>query len=144
MLRATVEIAEGLAMPRMRILTTGHGSEGGDEFVSRTHVLRIDGREVARWRPWTEAGGTVRALNPRAGRRQVAGREIWSSDFDRSGWTPGLVVQPHVIPLPELNPGTHRIELEIVDFDRSPAADESCYWQVSAVVVADGEWVEGP
>jgi hypothetical protein len=143
LLRTTLDIPPGLDMPRLRILTTGHGSQGGDEFVTRTHVLRIDGREVARWRPWTESGGTVRALNPWAGRRAVDGREIWSSDFDRSGWTPGIVVQPFVLPLPELAPGRRRVELEIVDFDRKPAADEQSFWQVSASVVADGPWPAG-
>jgi hypothetical protein len=110
-----VTIPEGLATPRLRILTTGHATDGqgGNEFITCTHTLRIDGQVVARWRPWSEGGGAIRDRNPMAGRRTIRGREVRSSDFDRSGWMPGLVVEPVIIPCPELMPGPHRIEIEI-------------------------------
>ena len=82
-LTAEVEIPEGLDTPRLRILSTGHATDGtaGNEFLSCTHVLRVDGREVARWRPWAEGGGALRHLSPWAGRWRVQGREIRSSDI---------------------------------------------------------------
>ena len=156
MLRATVTIPAGLALPRLRVITTGHATDGagGDEFISRTHVLRIDGRTVVVWRPWSEEGGTQRENNPTSGRRMIDGRELWSSDLDRTGWHPGQVVEPMMIPLPELTPGKHDIQIVIQDIRPKPAgADAEAdpesahhgYWVVSAMVVADEPWPDaGP
>ncbi len=142
-LRATVVVPRGLARPRLRIITTGHSTDGmaQNEFVSCTHVLRIDGTVVAQWRPWAERGGDLRSRNPWAGRSTTKGREMWSSDFDRSGWHPGLVVEPLMIPVPELGPGPHTIELQIKDIrPKKPDDEDHGYWVVSAVVVADEPW----
>ena len=141
-LRTSVRIPDGLARPRLRILTTGHATDGigGDEFISRTHLLRIDGEEIARWRPWCESGGTLRPLNPTSGRKRIDGRELWSSDLDRSGWHPGMVVQPLVIPVPELTAGRHEIELEIIKIRQEDESNARGYWRVSAVIVADEPW----
>jgi hypothetical protein len=146
-----VTIPSGLDVPRLRVLTTGHATDGlaGNEFTSCTHVLRVDGREVARWRPWSEGGGTLRNQNPTSGRRTIDGRELRSSDLDRTGWHPGLVVEPTVIPLPELTPGPHDIEIEILDIRPLDPPDETGkrhhgYWALSATVVADEPWPEAP
>ncbi|MHC4990890.1 MAG: peptide-N-glycosidase F-related protein [Planctomycetota bacterium] len=144
-LRATVIVPPDIGLPRLRVTSTGHSSDGSgaNEFVSATHVLRVDGVEVARWRPWAEGGGLLRARNAWAGRTVIQGREIWSSDLDRSGWLPGLVVEPLMIPLPELTPGRHRIELEIQGIRPREGPDgEHGFWSISAVVVADEPWEE--
>lgn len=145
MLRQSVTIPEGLHRPRLRILTTGHATDGrgGDEFVTRTHILRINGEEISRWKPWAEHGHSLRHLNPASGRVEIDGREIWASDFDRSGWNPGLVVKPLMIPVPELTPGEHEIELEVLDIrppDRDDDTQAHGYWRVSVIVVADEPW----
>lgn len=144
-LRSTITIPEGLNRPRLRILSTGHATDGrgGDEFVPRTHILRIDGEEVARWRPWAEQGNVLRPMNPTSGRAEIDGREIWSSDFDRSGWHPGLIVKPLIIPAAELTPGQHEIELEILNIRAADLEDEKQehgYWRLSMIVVADEPW----
>ncbi|MHC4948502.1 MAG: peptide-N-glycosidase F-related protein, partial [Planctomycetota bacterium] len=61
-LSGTIRIPPALARPRVRVITTGHATDGagGNEFVTSPHVLRIDGREVARWRPWSERGAGLR------------------------------------------------------------------------------------
>lgn len=149
-LRKTLTIPDGLDMPRLRVLTSGHATDGTaeNEFVSCTHVLRIDGRIIARWRPWSERGGELRELNPTAGRWKVDGREIRSSDLDRSGWHPGLAVEPMIIPMPELTPGRHRIELTVLGIrpkeppDPETGAEPHGYWVISAFVVADSRWPE--
>lgn len=142
MLTATVEIPPGLARPRVRLLSTGHSTDGGpeNEFITCTHVLRVDGREIVSWRPWSEQGGGLREKNPWAGRRTIDGRDVWSSDLDRSGWQPGLVVQPLLVPVPELTPGRHEISLEVVGI--RPAGEEHAhgYWRISGVVLADEPW----
>jgi hypothetical protein len=143
----SITMPDGLGIPRVHILSTGHATDGnaGNEFVSCTHILRVDGEEVARWRPWAEEGGSTRALNPWTGRRTVDGRELRASDFDRSGWHPGLMVEPYIIPVPELTPGTHHIQLEIDGIRRKgPTGPDGKrhhgYFAVSAVVVADEPW----
>ncbi|HRP62675.1 MAG TPA: peptide-N-glycosidase F-related protein [Phycisphaerales bacterium] len=144
-LRARVVIPEGLEQPRIRLMSTGHATDGagGDEFITRTHILRIDGEEVLRWRPWAENGASLRSLNPMSGRFNIDGRIVWSSDLDRSGWHPGLVVTPMQVPLPELSPGAHHIELEVVGIRPADPEDElgdHGYWRISGVVVADEVW----
>jgi hypothetical protein len=142
-LTAEVDIAPGLAQPRIRIISTGHATDGtdGDEFVPRAHILTIDGEEVARWRPWAEQGGPLRERNPTSGRMVIDGRELWSSDLDRAGWHPGHIVRPLLIPTPELTPGRHTIRLEI-DGIRPQTEEEGPYgyWRVSGIVVADEPW----
>jgi hypothetical protein len=140
-LRAQIMIPRGVSRPRLHVLSTGHATDGagGDEFISRTHVLRIDGQEAARWRPWSELGGPLRDINPTSGRTEIDGRELWASDLDRSGWHPGLLVEPQRIPLPELSAGEHVIELEVQGI-RPKDQSGYGYWRISAVVVADEPW----
>lgn len=143
---AFVVVPAALDAPRLRITSTGHATDGigANEFATATHVLTVDGVEVARWRPWSEAGGAVRDRNPFAGRRDVGGREVRASDWDRSGWHPGLVVEPLIIPLPELTPGRHEVAVEILGIrPRDPATDVRGYFALSAVLVADEPWPAG-
>jgi hypothetical protein len=113
-LSGVVTIPAGVARPRLRILTTGHASDGKgkNEFVTSTHILRIDDAEVARWRPWTERGSMLR--------------------------NPGRIVEPLMIPTPELEPGRHEIELEIDGIRPSDSRESPHgYWVVTVQVVAD-------
>ena len=145
-LEATVVIPPGLARPRVRLISTGHSTDGGpqNEFVTCTHVLAVDGRQVVSWRPWSEAGGGLREANPWAGRRTIDGRKVWSSDLDRSGWQPGLVVEPLLVPVPELTPGRHEVTLEVLGIRPQDRDHAHGYWIVSAVVVADEPWPAAP
>jgi hypothetical protein len=140
-LRATIDVPQGLARPRLWIISTGHATDGtgGDEFISRTHILRVDGQEVARWRPWAECGNELRHTNPMSGRMTIDNRELWSSDIDRSGWNPGTAIEPMRIPVPELTPGKHTVQLEIVGIRPKDEIGYG-YWRTSAVAVADEPW----
>ena len=142
LLVATVDIPPGLARPRVRLLSAGHSTDGGpeNEFITCTHVLRIDGRRIVSWRPWSERGGGLRGVNPWAGRRTIDGREVWSSDLDRSGWQPGLVVEPLVVPVPELTPGRHEITLEVLGIRPEGMDHAHGYWRISGIVLADEPW----
>jgi len=140
---ASFTLLPGLDRPRLRILSTGHGSDMGDEFRPRTHVVRVDGVDVARWRPWREDGSRARNASPWAERRTVDGREVWASDADRSGWVPGRMVEPFVIPLDELAPGRHRVEIEVLDIRDTPKDQPPDFWRVSMCVVADQAWPAG-
>lgn len=137
---ATIDIPQaGIALPRLHILTSGHG--GAQEFLTADHVVRVDGQEIIRFRPWREDGGTLHEANPTSHRAMLDGRELWSSDIDRAGWIPGSIVHPVRVPLPELTPGRHTIEIEVVgipgwDVDTA----EHGYWILSAAVVVDEPW----
>ena len=145
LLRASIVIPPGLARPRVRLLSTGHSTDGGpeNEFITCTHVLRIDGRRIISWRPWSELGGGLRDVNPWAGRRTIDGREIWSSDLDRTGWQPGLVVEPLLVPVPELTPGRHEITLEVLGIRPEGMDHAHGYWRISGVLLADEPWPAG-
>ena len=148
-LEAEVVVAAGVDVPRLMFLSTGHATdgEGANEFVTATHVLRVDGVVVAKWRPWEENGPELRPRNPMAGRQEVRGRMVWASDIARSGWSPGLPVDRMIIPVPELTPGRHTISLEIEGI-RPPKPEQAetgvkpghGYFAVSAVLVADRRW----
>lgn len=141
-LKGEVRVLKGIEQPRMFITSTGHATDGsgGDEFITRTHILRVDGVELARWRPWAENGGESRTSSPTSDREVIDGRVRWSSDFDRSGWHPGTVVEPLRLPVPELTPGTHTVEIEIVGIRPKDAKTHHGYWRTSAIVVADEPW----
>jgi len=140
--QSTVTIPRGLDNVRIRLITTGHATDGaeGDEFTPRTNIVRVNGREVARLRPWASPKGDNRAANPMSGRITIDGRELWSSSLDRAGWVPGEVVETHVIPLPELGPGDHRIEVAVLGIRPEDASENYGYWRISAILVADEPW----
>ena len=141
-IQRTVRIPEGVGQPRLRILTTGHATDGeqANEFITSPHILRINGVEVARWRPWREDGGGRRDQNPTSGRTTIEGRQLWSSDLYRTGWVPGAIVWPMMFPLPELTAGEHTIELEIEGIRPQSPDGGYGYWTVSIAIVADEPW----
>lgn len=145
-LTATVDVPAGLARPRLRVMSSGHASDGtgGDEFISRIHILRVDGLEIARWRPWSEDGGSSKSANPMSGRIMLDGRELWSSDLDRSGWRPGSIVEPLRLPVPELTPGKHTIEIEVQNIRPKDQTGQHGYWRISCIAVADEPWPNDP
>lgn len=143
-IEATLVVPAGIDVPRLRVISTGHATDGqgAHEFVSSTHILSIDGQEIARWRPWSESGTSVRATNPYAARFEIDGRTYRASDFDRAGWHPGRLVTPLVIPVPELSAGRHELTLTIEDIRPREEGGAHGYWTVSIALVADAAWPE--
>jgi hypothetical protein len=143
-IRQTLTVPSGIDTPRLRIITTGHSTDGSgaNEFVSAAHELRIDGRLVARWRPWRENGPELRPLNPWAGTINVGpDRNLRASDLDRSGWGPGLAVKPLILPLPELQAGLREIELRIIGIrPADPQSGAHGYFAVNATLLGDRRW----
>ncbi|MFK7959083.1 MAG: peptide-N-glycosidase F-related protein [Phycisphaerales bacterium] len=142
-LRTEVTVPAGASSPRIRIVTSGHSTDGtgANEFATATHILRVDGREVARWRPWRDGDPSLRERNPWAGTLVVNGKTLRASDLDRSGWAPGAAVEPMIIPLPELTPGLHRIDLRILGIRKAePDSTGHGYFAVTATLLADKQW----
>jgi len=131
-----------ITMPRLVVHTSGHG--GPQEFMTATHILLVDGVEIARWRPWREDGGTLHEQNPTSWKGEIEGRTLWSADIDRAGWMPGDLVEPIRIPLPDVAPGTHDFELRIEGIHAATGeGGVDGYWVVSITLVADEPWPAG-
>ncbi|MDX9903793.1 MAG: PNGase F N-terminal domain-containing protein [Bacteroidales bacterium] len=130
-LSVCVEIPEGVKDLYMVYITTGHGGwGGGDEFNQKLNELFVDGRKVWSYIPWRSDCGTYRLFNPSSG-------NFWnglsSSDYSRSGWCPGSLSEPLIIPLNGLTPGTHTISVTVPL--GKPAGSSFSHWNISGVLV---------
>lgn len=131
---ATVTVPPGLRRVELAAVSTGHCTDGtdADEFITKDNVIRIDGREVLRWRPWRDDCRELRALNPYCARWSDGS---WSSDYERSGWCPGDVAPPNVVDLtPWLAPGEHAVSWTVEDIRPRDADGQHGYWRVSAML----------
>jgi len=127
------DLPAGLARCTLRYLTTGHGGwGGGDEFNPKVNTILLDGRVVASFAPWRSDCGAYRRWNPASG-------NFWnglsSSDFSRSGWCPGTAVSPVLVPLTDLTPGRHRLQVAIpLGVPEGPSFSA---WNVSGALVGE-------
>lgn len=134
-LTVTVDIPEGLKNLKLRYITTGHGGwGGGDEFNPKLNEIFADGKRVYHFIPWREDCGTYRFLNPASGN---FGSGLSSSDLSRSNWCPGTLTLPAEIPLPDLKPGRHTLQVAIPL--GKPEGGSFSAWNVSGVLIADKE-----
>jgi len=130
-LSVTADIPEGLRSLHMVFITTGHGGwGGGDEFNPKLNELLVDGRRVWSYIPWRSDCGTYRNFNPASG-------NFWnglsSSDYSRSGWCPGSVSEPLIIPLDGLTPGRHTFSVTVPL--GKPEGGSFSHWNISGVLV---------
>jgi len=129
-----IEIPPGTGHVVLHYFATGHCTDGrgADEFETKDHVLTVDGEEIRRLRPWRDDCRDFRDVNPYC-RRWFDGS--WSSDFDRSGWCPGDVVEPVAIDVTEaLPPGPHTLDFFVEDV-RPRDNSGSGYWRLSAYLL---------
>lgn len=127
-----VEIPPGLRHVVLRYITTGHCTDGrdADEFISKANVISVDGRVVHRLHPWRDDCRRYRDRNPYTTRWTDGS---WSSDYSRSGWCPGLDVEPVEIDLTDHLPaGRHTIRVAVEGIRPVDAAGHYGYWRVSA------------
>ena len=125
------EIPEGIENPVLRYITTGHGGwGGGDEFNQKLNEIFIDGKRVYSFVPWRTDCGAFRKYNPASG-------NFWnglsSSDYSRSGWCPGGVTVPNYIPLGNLEPGRHKLQVAIPQ--GAPEGSSFSAWSVSGIIL---------
>lgn len=113
--------------------TTGHGGwEGGDEFNSKMNRIFIDGKEIFSIAPWRTDCATYRFYNPASGNFENG---LSSSDLSRSNWCPATLTPPFQIPLTNLKPGEHTIEV-VIDQGKNEG-NNSSHWNVSGVLVGN-------
>lgn len=136
---------------RLKYITTGHGGHsGGDEFVQKENIIRIDSTEVLHFTPWRNDCASFRRFNPATGvwlQKRLASyigpkgysekeveEPVASSDFSRSNWCPGSDVPPVEIALPDLIPGEHTITFSIPQA-QPVKGNELNHWLISAYLV---------
>jgi len=129
-LSVCVDIPEGLKSLKMVFISTGHGGwGGGDEFNQKLNELLVDGRRVWSYIPWRSDCGTYRNYNPASG-------NFWnglsSSDYSRSGWCPGSLSEPLIIPLEGLAPGRHTFSVTVPL--GKPEGGSFSHWNISGVL----------
>ncbi|MDF1551159.1 MAG: peptide-N-glycosidase F-related protein [Bacteroidales bacterium] len=110
--------------------STGHGGwGGGDEFNPKLNQVFIDGKLIFSIVPWRADCGTYRMANPSSGNFQNG---LSSSDLSRSNWCPATVTPPYYIPLKDLTPGEHYIEV-VID-QGVPEGNSFSAWNVSGII----------
>jgi hypothetical protein len=131
----TVDVPPRLRRFVLDVLVSGHCTDGvdADEFVTKDNVITVDGKEIARLRPWRDDCRRFRAENPYC-RRWSDGS--WSSDYSRSGWCPSDVVEPIAIDVSEaLTPGEHVLGFAIENIRPKDEDGNFGYWRLSGTLL---------
>jgi GLPGLI family protein len=123
-LSVTATIPEGVKNAKLKFVTTGHGD---DEFIPRLHKILLDGKEIFSFIPWRTDCASYRENNPASGNFLNG---MSSSDYSRSNWCPGMVVNPYEIKLAGLKPGKHIFKVIVECGDNS-------YWNVSGCLLGE-------
>ena len=132
-LTAWFDVPEGIKNLNLRYISTGHGGwENGDEFNKIMNSIFIDGIQVYRFIPWRDDCGMYRMFNPASGNFPNG---VSSSDYSRSGWCPGSTALPVDIPLGELKPGRHKLQVYIPM--GKPEGTSFSAWNVSALLIGE-------
>jgi hypothetical protein len=125
------EIEENIEDLQLVFTTTGHGGwGGGDEFNPKLNQILLDGTEIFSIVPWRTDCGTYRLSNPASGNFSNG---MSSSDFSRSNWCPGTLTPPYIIPLMDIEPGMHRIQV-VIDQGEDVEGGFS-HWGVTGVII---------
>jgi hypothetical protein len=130
-----IDVPDGIERVKLYYLVSGHCTDGtdADEFVSKDNVIYVDDVVVYRYKPWRDDCRKFRSINPYT-RRWSDGN--WSSDYSRSGWCPGDMVEPLRLDLTDhLTPGKHKIRLVIEDIRPEDENGHFGYWRVSGYLL---------
>lgn len=106
-LQVSVNIPEGLKELKLRYFTTGHGE---DEFIQKQNKIFLDDNLIFNVIPWRSDCATYRENNPASGNFPDG---TSSSDYSRSNWCPGMIVNPYDIDLSGIKPGKHTFKIVI-------------------------------
>ncbi|MFD0761047.1 PNGase F N-terminal domain-containing protein [Lutibacter aestuarii] len=132
-LKAVVTIPKNIKNPQLLFTSTGHGGwGGGDEFNQKLNEIFIDGKLVYSVVPWRTDCATYRYSNPASGNFFNG---LSSSDLSRSNWCPATLTPPYIIPLHNLEPGTHTIEVVIDQGDDEGSSFS--HWNVSGILIGE-------
>jgi hypothetical protein len=127
------ELPEYIDDLQLLFTSTGHGGwGGGDEFNPKLNQVFIDGVLVFSHVPWRTDCATYRMSNPASGNFENG---LSSSDLSRSNWCPATCTPPFFIPLKELKPGKHTIQV-VIDQGEDEGSSFS-HWGVTGVLTGN-------
>lgn len=128
-------VPKGLKNIRLQYISTGHGGwDGGDEFNSKMNQIILDGKLLFSYTPWRSDCASFRQYNPASGN---AWNGLTSSDYSRSGWCPGTLTNPVLVPIDHLEPGMHTMKIAIPLGKREGTSFSA--WCVSGVLMGEFE-----
>ncbi|BDD00492.1 PNGase F N-terminal domain-containing protein [Persicobacter psychrovividus] len=150
------EVPANLQDAQIKYLITGHGGHsGGDEFVKNPNQIFVDGQLMLDFTPWRDDCASFRRFNPGSGvwmeavdsaqwldwkkMEYVNGdiqERVASSDFSRSNWCPGSVVDPVEIKLGDLAQGKHQLKIALPN-SQPTTEQEHNHWLISAYLVGE-------
>lgn len=129
-LHTKVVIPDGLQDLTLRYLSSAEGVERGSEsFERRTNQVFLDDDELLKVTPWRSDCGTFCLPGSAFGAR---GSGMSRSDSSRSGWCPGALTLPVLVPLTDPEAGEHEIRV-VIPMDT--AAGSSGWWNVSGLLI---------
>ena len=147
------EIDSDYKKAELYYITTGHGGHsGGDEFVEKRNIVKLDSKELYNDIPWRDDCASFRRFNPHSGvwteqriaktgnlktgdtKEEMIDEFIASSDYSRSNWCPGSKVEPFVLELDGISKGKHQLEISIPEAQEEKE-NEMNHWNVSAYLV---------
>lgn len=132
-LEVQFDIVDDIKNLRLLYTSTGHGGwGGGDEFNPKLNQIFIDGKEIFTIVPWRTDCATYRFSNPASGN---FGNGISSSDLSRSNWCPAMLTPPYIIPVNNLEKGSHTLEVVIDQGDDEGGSFN--HWGVTGVLVGE-------
>lgn len=138
-------VPQGTTKARIEYRVTGHGSATpntdcigpAEEFCERTHVVSVDGAQIAQLRPWRSDCAkycTIQTYNGIQYCEQNPCGAIPSVQASRANWCPGSVTPPFNLTAPVLKAaGAHTFSWNI----ESMASGGT--WRVSATYFALGQ-----
>lgn len=148
-LEITASIPEGARNIKLNYITTGHGGHsGGDEFVKKRNIVKVDNKEVINFIPWRDDCASFRRFNPGSGvwlrsdtaeyinyksgkyEKKAIEERLASSDLSRSNWCPGSDVPPVVATI-DVEAGTHTFTFSIPEAQQADG-DKLNHWLISA------------
>ncbi len=148
-LQLNATVPQGAKNVKLHYITTGHGGHsGGDEFVKKTNIVKVNSKEVINFVPWRDDCASFRRFNPGSGlwlitdtatyidsktwkyEEKVIEERLASSDLSRSNWCPGSVVDPVVVDL-DIAAGNHEFTFSIPEAQEIDG-DKLNHWLVSA------------
>jgi len=148
----SADLPEGAKNVRLKYITTGHGGHsGGDEFVKKRNVVKVNGEAVIDFVPWRDDCASFRRFNPGSGvwliedtaqyidfktweySEKVIEERLASSDLSRSNWCPGSDVIPEEAHL-NIGAGNHTFTFSIPEA-QAIDGDKLNHWLISAYLV---------
>jgi len=125
----TFELPENCEKGKIFLITSNHGAnEGGEEYIRRKHIVKLDNKEVLVYTPGGKSCEPFRKLNTQGNgiyEREPKTEDEWTS---WNNWCPGDKVPIRVIEIGKMKKGKHTIQIAVPDAE---FVDKQGYFPVS-------------